>query len=93
MAIPQIILFADANCAGNHTHVCEPQSFISWFNDITSSFVILEGNRQFFVDANYESQMGPGGGRTLGPGVYNWIEDQGTLGPGTNDKLSSLKPV
>jgi hypothetical protein len=93
MAIPHVILFADANCAGNHTHVCEAQSFISWFNDVTSSFVILEGRWNFFVDANFENQMGPGGGRTLGPGVYNWIEDPNVLGPGTNDRLSSLKPV
>jgi hypothetical protein len=94
VAIPHIILFADANCSGNHTHVCETMSYIGdYFNDVTSSFVILEGNWQFFVDANFAGQMGPGAGKTLGPGVYNWIEDASALGPQTNDRLSSLKSV
>ena len=94
MPIPHVILFADANCGGAHTHVCEAENFVgSAFNDVTSSFIILEGNWVFFVDANFENQMGPGGGKTLGPGVYNWIEDGGALGPGTNDRLSSVKPV
>ena len=46
-----------------------------YFNDVTSSFIILEGHWTFFVDANFAGQMGPGGGKVLGPGVYNWIED------------------
>jgi hypothetical protein len=94
MAIPHIILFADANCGGNHTHVCEGLSYIGdYFNDVTSSFIILEGHWTFFVDANFAGQMGPGGGKVLGPGVYNWIQDNGALGPQTNDRLSSLKPA
>lgn len=94
MAIPHIILFADKNCSGNHTHVCESLSYIGgYFNDVTSSFIILEGNWEFFVDAGFAGQMGPGKGKTLGPGVYNWIEDPGCLGSQTNDRLSSLKPV
>ena len=36
MAIPHIILFADANCGGNHTHVCESMLFIGEFNDVTA---------------------------------------------------------
>ncbi len=75
-------------------HVCEGLSYIGdYFNDVTSSFIILAGNWQFFIDAGFENQMGPGGGKTLGPGVYNWIEATTALGPGTNDRLSSLKPV
>jgi len=97
MATPHIILFSDMNCSGDHTHICEGILNIeSEFNDITSSFIILEGNWQFFVDANFENQMGDfSGGQsgTLGPGVYNWIEASNALGPGTNDKLTSLKPV
>jgi len=102
MATPHIILFADGNCGGNHTHVCEALSYIGdYFNDVTSSFIILEGSWQFFADANFETQMisitsdvgFEGATGTLGPGVYNWIEDVNTLGPNTNDRLSSLKPV
>ena len=89
--VAQVILFADVNCAGNHTHVCESQSFISWFNDVTSSFVIVEGHWEFFVDANFVGQMGPGAGIKLGPGVYNWIES--ALGSNTNDRLSSLRLI
>lgn len=94
MAIPHIILFSNINCNGSHTHVCESLSYIGdYFNDITSSFIILEGNWEFFVDKNFAGQMGPGAGRILGPGVYNWIEAPTALGAQTNDRLSSLKPV
>ncbi len=99
MAIPHIILFADQNCSGAHTHVCEGLYYIGdYFNDETSSFVILSGNWIFFKDAGTpnqpgENQMGPNGGVTLGPGVYNWIEAASCLGAGTNDQLSALKPV
>lgn len=94
MSTPHVILFADANCSGAHTHVCEAESFVgSAFNDVVSSFIILEGKWQFFVDANFANQMGPGRGATLGPGVYNWIEAHNALGPDTNDSMSSLKPV
>lgn len=103
MAIPHIILFADANCGGNHTHVCESMLFIGEFNDVTSSFIILEGVWEFFADANYKNQLGsvfaqdesgvPHAFGQLGPGVYNWIEDPKALGPNSNDSLSSLKPV
>lgn len=97
MATPHIILFADMNCSGAHTHVCEGLSYIGdYFNDVTSSFIILEGNWQFFQDANFANQMGDfaqNHSGTLGPGVYNWIEDPNALGGSTNDRLSSLKPV
>ena len=51
---------------------------------MTSSFVIVEGHWEFFVDANFVGQMGPGAGIKLGPGVYNWIES--ALGSNTNDR-------
>ena len=97
MATPHIILFADINCSGGHTHVCESLSYIGdYFNDVTSSFIILEGNWQFFTDENFQNQMGDfaqGESGTLGPGIYNWIEASNCLGGGTNDALSSLQPV
>ena len=95
MAAPthHIILFADVNCNGSHKHVFDTTAFLSDFNDVTSSFAILAGNWEFFVDSNWVGQMGPGGGATRGPGLYNWIEDNGALGPHSNDRLSSLKAV
>jgi Beta/Gamma crystallin len=87
MAIPHVILFDGANCTGKHTHVCETLSFIGdYFNDLTSSFIILEGVWLFYSEGNFVNLMG---GKVLEPGVYNWIED--ALGSQTNDKLSSLK--
>lgn len=89
---PHIILFADINCSGQHTHVCEDENFVGdAINDKTSSFVILEGNWAFFKDANFQGQLGAGGRKVLGPGVYNWIEDPSALDAGSNDSLSSLR--
>jgi hypothetical protein len=90
MALPHIILFDNVNCTGAHTHLCGGLSLLSGdWNDRVTSFVILEGNWEFFVDVNFQGQMG-GAGKILGPGVYNWIE--AALGPGTNDRLTSLRP-
>jgi hypothetical protein len=102
MAIPHIILFRDANCSGDHMHVCEGMPYVGdTFNDATSSFIILEGVWEFFADAEFKTQMisissdvgFEGVTGRLGPGVYNWIEDRDTLGPNTDNKLSSLFPV
>jgi hypothetical protein len=30
---------------------------------------------------------------TLGPGLYDWLEAGNALGPGSNDRISSLRPV
>ena len=92
MALPHIILFKDETCRGEHWHVFQAQFFID-ANDAVSSFIILEGHWQFFVDANFRNQMGPGHGVTLGPGIYNRIDAQSALGWSANDQLSSLKPV
>jgi hypothetical protein len=92
MAGPHITLYEDVNCSGREMDVFEPLSYVGdKFNDITSSFVILEGTWAFFKDANFQGQLGTGGNVVLGPGTYNWIED--ALGPGSNDTLSSLRPV
>jgi len=93
MALPHIILFADKDCTGAHAHICDARSYIGdeW-NDKLSSFIILEGRWEFFDDVGFAKQLG-GRGRSLGPGVYNWIEDVGALGPGTDDKMSCLRPI
>ena len=57
------------------------------FNDIASSIVILEGNWEFFLNENHGIKMGG----TLGPGLYPSVT--ATLGGGTNDQLTSLRPV
>ena len=92
MALPHIILFENVYCSGAHTHVVggERKHLGNEWNDRVSSFYIVEGNWEFFADVDFQGQMG-GAGRTLGPGVYNWIE--AALGPGTNDRLTSLRPV
>lgn len=98
--IAEVILFADINCSGAHTHVCVNTAnlndqnhgwFLSDFNDTVSSFIIISGKWNFYKDWHWENQMGPGAGTTLGPGVYEWIESNTCLGPGTNDSLSSVK--
>ena len=61
----------------------------SFFNDKTSSFVIVEGQWEFFEDSNFIGKLGP----TRGPGRYSWVEDPTALGPGSNDKISSLRSV
>ena len=62
MATPHIILFEDVNCIGNHMHVCEGYKYPgSAFNDKTTSFVILEGNWEFFVRLRFRESNGWGG--------------------------------
>jgi hypothetical protein len=85
-----VILFQHANFDGSHKHIfrAEPNLGALIFpgmNDQVSSFVILEGNWQFFIDKNYVGQVGG----LLGPGVYPWVGD--IFIP--NDKISSLRPI
>jgi hypothetical protein len=87
-----IILFEHAGFHGRHKHVFRAEPNLnagddSAFNDLVSSFVILDGNWEFFINAGFVGQLG----HALGPGQYDWIE--ATLGPGTNDVMSSLRPV
>jgi hypothetical protein len=97
LPLPHVILFDNVNCAGEHTHICQARTHLgSLFNDRTSSFIILEGVWEFFADVNFQSPMvyRDANGQIqsrLGQGVYNWIE--ATFGPGTNDRLTSLRPV
>lgn len=98
----EIILYADVNFGGQHTHLFEttpdftqlylagarttPQDDLTW-NDQVSSFVIVSGVWQFFKDANFKAPLGNPDG--LGPGLYRWVEAVGI----DNDALSSIRLV
>ena len=84
--MPQLILFENANLQGRHKHVYRSESFLEDFNDLTSSFVILEGQWDFFIDANFDGETG---GRTFGPGIYAWVGDLGVA----NNAISSVRLV
>jgi hypothetical protein len=89
-----VILFEHAGFHGAHKHVFQDEPNLNagddnFFNDKTSSIVILDGNWEFFINWNHEGKLG----RTLGPGIYPWVEDPAALGPGSNDQISSLRPV
>jgi hypothetical protein len=49
-----------------------------------SSFVVLSGNWSLFRHANFVDQVG---GRTFGPGQYEWVGNFGV----PNDAVSSLR--
>jgi hypothetical protein len=101
----EVILYVDKDLGGLHTHVFAKAVGDSvsdlrqkalegvgsgvngdW-NDKVSSFVIVSGRWQFFKDINFGPAPLPAGG--LGPGVYNWVEDEGI----DNDSISSLKCI
>ncbi|HEV2300923.1 MAG TPA: beta/gamma crystallin-related protein [Stellaceae bacterium] len=98
----QIILYADANFGGQHTHLFEttpdfaqlhiadahtmPDDELTW-DDRVSSFVIVGGVWQFFKDTNFKIPQGNPGG--LGPGLYRWVEAVGI----DNDSLSSVRLI
>jgi hypothetical protein len=83
--LAQLILFADANLDGAHKHCYDSVAFLDDFNDVTSSFVILEGNWQLFINANFDGQTGG----TFGPGIYSWVGNVGV----DNDAISSVALV
>ena len=104
MSLPHVILYWDANCQADHMHVCGPMAYVGdYFNDATSSFIIIDGQWEFYADANFQTLMGdpfaqndegiPKPLGVLGPGVYPWIEASTALGPNSNDRLSSLRPA
>jgi len=83
-----LILYKDANFQGNPKHVYDSVPFLADFNDCTSSFVVLEGDWQFFIDANYQGLMGPTPHFSCGPGSKcQWVQDWGI----ENDAISSVK--
>jgi hypothetical protein len=88
--MPHCILFELANFHGAHRHVftVEPNlsaSDDSVFSNKTSSIVILEGNGEFFSDADFKTKIG----NTLEPGVYPFVANIGIK----NNAISSLRPV
>ena len=94
--MPHVILFKDGWFQGDHKHVFTQLNNLNQsgvgFNDITSSFVILDGDWQFFKDAFYKTPF-PLGSKTaavFGPGEYGTMD---ALGAGSNDAISSLRPV
>jgi Beta/Gamma crystallin len=90
--MPHVIVFEHANFHGAHKHVFGSEANLnagddSFFNDRISSMVVLEGRWDFFIDSNHTGKLG----NTLGPGQYPSVTN--ALGGGTNDKISSLRPV
>ena len=98
----EIILYADVNFGGQHTHLFETtpdftQLYIAGahtaapddltWDDQVSSFVIVSGVWQFYKDANFRVPQGNPGG--LGPGLYRWVEAVGI----DNHSLSSVRLV
>ena len=85
-----VILFEHANFRGAHKHVFQAEANLNadgddFFNDKTSSIVVLDGRWTFFVDSNFVGEVGG----ILGPGSYAFVENVGI----PNDRISSLRPV
>lgn len=89
-----IILYTEGNCTGPHVHLfeaCPNSGAIKTCKNISlhdslSSFVILEGNWNFYQNDNYNALFNIDA--PLGPGIYKTLP-QGIL----NDEVTSLKPV
>jgi hypothetical protein len=94
----EILIFVDINFGGLHTHLYDsisdlnqlptlgedtlsPHTGRSWAN-MVSSFRILSGKWRFFMEPNFENQIGD----DLGPGSYHWVEDLGM----NNDRIQSI---
>src|SRR5436853_185186 len=78
--------------AGQHKHVFRQEDNLNaadddFFNDKASSMVVLDGRWEFFKDSNHIAKLGS----TLGPGSYPSV--LAALGAGSNDQISSLRPV
>lgn len=89
----KIIVFKAVNLGGDALAIngADPNLAPQGWNDQISSLIVLKGTWELFNAANYKStvwKVSDSGGPT-GDGVYpDWI-DWG----GTNDTISSLKPV
>src|SRR6476620_3853345 len=87
-----IILFEDDHFHGSHKHVFDKEPNLnaeedSFFNDKTSSLVVVENNWITFDKAGFDlsTQFPP----ILGLGLYPWVEAVGIA----NDRMSSLQPT
>ncbi len=83
-----LMLFEHTDFDGAHKHVIDSVPDLSavsgGFNDLTSSIVILDGEWQFFRDANFVGLMA-----TLPVGDYNDVTSFGIA----NDSLSSVRLI
>ncbi len=85
-----VLLFEHINFHGQHKHVFWPEPNLnagddSFFNDRVSSLVVQRAVWAFYKNSGFDTQYP----RTLGPGIYPWVEDYGIK----NDDMSSLRPV
>jgi hypothetical protein len=87
-----VILFDHEGFHGPHKHVFAAEPHLdawddSWWNDKTSSIVVLAGNWEFYEDSDF---LNPHNNPpvVLGPGLYARVWDFGI----PNDRLSSLRP-
>jgi hypothetical protein len=85
----QIIIFEHRDFRGRHRHIFGQEANLNnaednTLNDRMSSFVVLSGTWTLFRHANFAE---PVGGRTFGPGEYEWVGDFNV----PNDAVSSLR--
>ena len=85
-----VILFEHRNFHGAHKHLFRSEDNLNagddnFFNDRTSSFVIVEGRWQFFRDSGFNNPSS----NVFGPGLYDWVEDHGI----PNDSISSARAM
>ena len=84
-----IIIFEHRDFRGRHRHILGEEANLNHaedntLNDRMSSFVVLSGDWSLFRHANFVDQVG---GRTFGPGQYEWVGNFGV----PNDAVSSLR--
>jgi beta/gamma crystallin len=88
--VEHVLLFEHANFHGAHKHVLVAEPNLNapddnFFNDKVSSFVILNGEWDFFRDWQFQNAYPSG---HLFPGTYPFVGDVGIK----NDDMSSLLP-
>ncbi len=91
----RIILFEDPNFCGKSIDIIRESHDLSThklgnFNNTTSSFVILSGEWNFYLNAGFDSPVLKNGSPlTLGPGSYNNVADLGIQ----DNEITSLRAV
>lgn len=88
MALPEIVVYQDANWGGAEWRTNLDYSYVGdGWNDTISSIIVVSGTWQFFEHANF-------GGATsnqLGPGYYSFVENREVNI--ANDSISSFLVV
>lgn len=91
----RIILFEDENFCGKSIDIIAEHPDLSMhkqgnFNNSTSSFVILSGEWNFFLNAGYDNPvMQDGSALILGPGTYRKVSDLGIQ----DNEITSIRAV